>query len=73
MWHGRKQRNREGGNSLYGFTSVDRKPKLRGEQKKKVILKDNQIKRATEIYFKWQAEGTDGTNYAEPELTALLE
>ena len=36
--------------------------------RKKVILKDNQIKRATEIYFKWQAEGTDGTNYAEPEL-----
>lgn len=41
---------------------------VKGEQKKKVILKEDQIKRASEIYFKWQAEGTDGDNYAEPEL-----
>ena len=26
------------------------------------------MKRASEIYFKWQSEGTDGKNYAEPEL-----
>ena len=26
------------------------------------------MQRAVDIYFKWQAEGTDGANYAEPEL-----
>ena len=31
-------------------------------------MKADQIKRASEIYFKWQSEGTDGANYAEPEL-----
>ena len=31
-------------------------------------LKADQIKRAAEIYFKWQSEGTDGATYAEPEL-----
>jgi type I restriction enzyme M protein len=41
---------------------------VKREQKKKVELKADQIKRASEIYFKWQSEGTDGTNYAEPEL-----
>lgn len=41
---------------------------VKGEQKKKIELKEDQIKRATEIYFKWQAEGTDGDKYAEPEL-----
>ena len=41
---------------------------VKNEQKKKVELKADQIKRAAEIYFKWQSEGTDGANYAEPEL-----
>ena len=67
MWHGRKQRNREGEILFMDLRQCTENP-VKGEQKKKVILKDNQIKRATEIYFKWQAEGTDGTNYAEPEL-----
>lgn len=67
MWHGRKQRNREG-EILFMDLRQWTENAVKGEQKKKVILKDNQIKRATEIYFKWQAEGTDGTNYAEPEL-----
>ena len=39
-----------------------------GEQKKKVRLDDTQIARAAEIYHTWQSEGTDGTNYAVPEL-----
>lgn len=67
MWHGRKQRNREGEILFMDLRQWTENP-VKGEQKKKVILKDNQIKRATEIYFKWQAEGTDGANYAEPEL-----
>jgi type I restriction enzyme M protein len=40
---------------------------VKQEQKKKIELKADQIKRATEIYFKWQSEGTNGTKYAEPE------
>ncbi len=67
MWHGRKQRNREGEILFMDLRQWTENP-VKGEQKKKVELKEGQIKRASEIYFKWQAEGTDGTNYAEPEL-----
>lgn len=67
MWHGRKQRNREGEILFMDLRQWTENP-VKGEQKKKVILKEDQIKRATEIYFKWQAEGTDGDKYAEPEL-----
>ena len=67
MWHGRKQRNREGEILFMDLRQWTENP-VKGEQKKKVILKEDQIKRATEIYFKWQAEGTDGANYDEPEL-----
>lgn len=67
MWHGRKQRNREGEILFMDLRQWTENP-VKGEQKKKVILKEDQIKRATEIYFKWQAEGTNGANYAEPEL-----
>lgn len=67
MWHGRKLRNREG-EILFMDLRQWTENSVKGEQKKKVILKEDQIKRASEIYFKWQAEGTDGTNYAEPEL-----
>lgn len=41
---------------------------VKGEQKKKVELKADQIKRATEIYFNWQEVGTDGAHYEKPEL-----
>lgn len=67
MWHGRKQRNRSGEILFLDLRQWTENP-VKGEQKKKVILKEDQIKRATEIYFKWQAEGTDGANYAVPEL-----
>lgn len=67
MWHGRKLRNREG-EILFMDLRQWTENSVKGEQKKKVILKEDQIKRASEIYIKWQAEGTDGTNYAEPEL-----
>ena len=39
-----------------------------GEQKKKVKFDSDQVAKAVEIYQKWQEEGTDGRNYAEPEL-----
>ena len=41
---------------------------VKGEQKKKVIFTEEQVQRAVAIYHDWQAEGTDGANYAEPEL-----
>lgn len=65
-WHDRKQRNREN-EILFMDLRQWRENPVKGEQKKKVELKADQIKQAAEIYFKWQSEGTDGTNYAEPE------
>ena len=41
---------------------------VKNEQKKKVKLITEQIEKATEIYHKWQSEGTDGKNYEVPEL-----
>lgn len=67
MWHGRKQRNREK-EILFMDLRQWTENAVKGEQKKKVRFDADQIKRAAEIYFKWQSEGTDGLNYAEPEL-----
>ena len=41
---------------------------VKNEQKKKVRLSAEQIQKASEIYHTWQNIGTDGTNYAVPEL-----
>lgn len=41
---------------------------VKGEQKKKVELSNEQIERVTSIYHKWQTVGTDGSDYAVPEL-----
>ena len=65
-WHDRKQRNRENEILFMDLRQWTDNP-VKKEQKKKVELKADQIKRASEIYFNWQCEGTDGTNYAEPE------
>tara|TARA_B110001450_G_scaffold243482_1_gene254756 strand:- start:1372 stop:2112 length:741 start_codon:yes stop_codon:yes gene_type:complete len=65
-WHDRKQRNREN-EILFMDLRQWRENPVKREQKKKIELKADQIKRAAEIYFKWQSEGTDGANYAEPE------
>ena len=46
---------------------------VKGEQKKKVELKADQIARAANIYFKWQEKGTLGGEYAEPELYRSVE
>lgn len=67
MWHGRKLRNREKEILFMDLRQWTDNP-VKGEQKKKVELKADQIKQASEIYFKWQSEGTDRTNYAKPEL-----
>ena len=67
MWHGRNLRNRSG-EILFMDLRQWTDNAVKGEQKKKVELKPYQVERAANIYFKWQMEGTDGTNYAEPEL-----
>jgi type I restriction enzyme M protein len=66
-WHARKQRNREK-EILFMDLRQWSENRIKKEQKKSIELKADQMKRATEIYFKWQNEGTDGANYAEPEL-----
>ena len=65
-WHDRKLRNREN-EILFMDLRQWRENPVKKEQKKKIELKADQIKRAADIYFNWQREGTDGTNYAEPE------
>ncbi len=66
-WHGRKLRNREHEILFMDLRQWTENP-VKGEQKKKVQLSEEQIKRAADIYFTWQSEGTDGRNYAEPEF-----
>ena len=65
-YHGRNLRNRE-----YEIPFMDlrqwRDNPVKGENKKKIRLSDDQIKRAVEIYHTWQSEGVDGSNYAVPE------
>jgi type I restriction enzyme M protein len=41
---------------------------VKGEQKKKVQLTTGQIQRVADIYHQWQQAGTDGKNFAVPEL-----
>lgn len=41
---------------------------VKNMQKKKYALTSEQISKAAEIYHKWQEAGTDGLNYAQPEL-----
>lgn len=67
MWHGRELRNREGEVLFMDLRQWTDNP-VKAEQKKKFEIDANQIKCASEIYFNWQAIGTDGANYAKPEL-----
>ena len=66
-YHGRKLRNREH-EILFMDLRQWRENPVKGENYKKVMLDEKQIKRAADIYHTWQSEGTDGTNYAIPEL-----
>ena len=66
-YHGRTLRNREN-EILFMDLRTWTENSVKGQQKKKVELKADQIKRAAEIYFNWQAVGTDGSRYAQPEL-----
>ncbi len=66
-YHGRKLRNREN-EILFLDLRTWRENPVKGENFKKIKLITEQIQRAAEIYHTWQNEGTDGTNYAVPEL-----
>ncbi len=66
-YHGRKLRNREHEILFMDLRTWTENP-VKNEGKKKVLLSDEQIKRAADIYHTWQNEGTDGTNYEVPEL-----
>ena len=50
------------------FTSAWTENPVKNESKKKVLLSSEQIQKAADIYHTWQSEGTDGANYAVPEL-----
>lgn len=75
-YHGRNLRNRENEILFMDLRQWIENP-VKGENKKKVRLSSNdtenvvvsgQIERAADIYNTWQCEGTDGANYAVPEL-----
>lgn len=75
-YHGRNLRNRENEILFMDLRQWTENP-VKGESKKKVRLSSNdtenvvvtgQIERAAKIYHTWQCKGTDGTNYAVPEL-----
>lgn len=66
-YHGRDLRNRTHEILFMDLRTWNENP-VKGENKKKVRLSDDQIARAAEIYHTWQSEGTDGSNYAVPEL-----
>lgn len=66
-YHGRKLRNREREILFMDLRTWTENP-VKNESKKKVMLDDKQIECAAEIYHTWQNEGTDGAQYAVPEL-----
>lgn len=67
MHHGRMLRDRHGEILFMDLRSWTENP-VKGEQKKKVELKADQVKRGIDIFFRWQAVGTNGASFAEPEL-----
>ena len=66
-YHGRTLRNRENEILFMDLRTWTENP-VKNEGKKKFLLDDTQIKKAADIYHTWQSEGTDGVNYAIPEL-----
>lgn len=67
VYHGRTLRNREHEILFMDLRTWTDNP-VKDENKKKVMLSSEQIQRAADIYHTWQTEGTDGQNYAVPEL-----
>lgn len=66
-YHGRTLRNREHEILFIDLRTWMDNP-VKNESKKKVFLSNEQIQKAADIYHTWQNKGTDGKNYAVPEL-----
>lgn len=66
-YHGRELRNREHEILFMDLRQWTDNP-VKGEQKKKVLLSPAQIERVANLYHLWQSVGTDGKNFAAPEL-----
>lgn len=66
-YHGRQLRNREHEILFMDLRQWTDNP-VKGEQKKKVMLDETQIKRVADVYHQWQSDGTDGQHYAVPEF-----
>lgn len=66
-YHGRELRNREH-EILFMDLRQWTENAVKGEQKKKVRLVTEQIQLVADLYHQWQSVGTDGKNFAEPEL-----
>ncbi|MDD6901121.1 MAG: N-6 DNA methylase [bacterium] len=64
LWHGRQQRSREGEILFMDLRTWNENI----YEKKYVQFVPEQIEKVVDIYHRWQAAGTDGTNFAEPEL-----
>ena len=64
---GRRLRDRRGEVLFMDLRTWTENP-VKDENKKKVMLDAAQIQRAADIYHTWQADGTDGSDYAVPEL-----
>lgn len=67
MYHGRMLRGREHEILFMDLRTWTENP-VKHENKKKIYLHTEQIKRASEIYHTWQCEGTDGAHFEVPEL-----
>ena len=67
LYHGRNLRDRHNEILFMDLRTWTENP-VKDENKKKVRLSSEQIERAADIYHTWQSEGTDGGNYAVPEL-----
>lgn len=66
-YHGRELRNREHEILFMDLRQWTENP-VKGEQKKKVLLSSEQIRRVADIYHQWQSVGTEGKNFAAPEF-----
>ena len=66
-YKGRKLRNRKHEILFMDLRQWTENP-VKNENKKKVLLVTEQIEKAADIFHTWQNEGTDGANYAAPEL-----
>ncbi len=67
IYHNRTLRNREN-EILFMDLRTWTDNSVKGENKKKVQLDEEQIKKVSNFYHIWQSEGTDGEKYEFPEL-----